>query len=406
MQSCLICDRTVEEFLSFGKMPIANGFLRQDQFKSEYFFELKVGFCPTCTMVQLTELVDREKMFHENYAFFSSTSKKMAIHFERFAQGVIHKYLKASDPFVVEIGSNDGIMLKHFAARGLRHLGVEPSANVARIAQQNGINTLCRFFDDQTARDIVSQYGQADAFLGANVMCHIPYIHSVISGIKTLLKPDGVVVFEDPYLGDIIEKTSYDQIYDEHAFYFSVSSVNEMFARHGMEVIDIESQNVHGGSMRYTIANKGRYAVSPAVFQQREREQRLGLGVGQTFHIFRKNVERSRDQLHELLVKCKTEGRRVVGYAATSKSTTVTNYCGITPDLVDFICDTTPLKHGTFSPGVHIPVRPYEEFKEKYPDYALLFGWNHSEEIMEKEKAFKAAGGKWIVYVPKVGVLQ
>jgi methylation protein EvaC len=386
-------------------MPIANGFLAPVDFASEYFFELKVAHCLKCGMVQLTEHVDREKMFHENYAFFSSTSRRMADHFKQMADKVRSDYLTATDPFVVEIGSNDGITLQHFAHAGIRHLGIEPSANVAEVARGKGVNTICRFFDESTARDIVSEHGQADAFLGANVMCHIPYLHSVAEGIRLLLKPRGVLVYEDPYLGDIVEKTSYDQIYDEHAFYFSVGSVSHLFGEHGMEVIGVAPQNVHGGSMRYVIAHKGSHEVSHAVERQRAKEKALGLDRPSTYHQVSRNIERSRDELMKLLRGLKRDGKRVVGYGATSKSTTVTNYCGITPDLVEFISDTTPIKQGKYSPGAHIPVKPHEEFASRYPDYALLFAWNHGEEIMAKEGAFVASGGKWISYVPKVAVL-
>ena len=404
MKPCLICKTPIEPFMSFGKMPIANGFLTPEQYPEEHFFELETAFCPHCKMVQLTELVDERKMFHENYAFFSSTSTRMAEHFQRFAEGVRKDYLDPSDPFVVEIGSNDGIMLQNFARAGVRHLGIEPSANVAEVARGKGIRTISEFFNEDLARRIMAEHGQADAFLGANVMCHIPYLHSVSAGIQILLKPRGVLMFEDPYLGDIVQKTSYDQIYDEHAFYFSVASVSTLFGEHGLEVIDVLPQNVHGGSMRYVIAHKGARLVSAAVASQRAKEEALGLHRRETYDELRRNIERSRDELMALLRDLKRQGKRVVGYGATSKSTTVTNYCGITPDLVEFISDTTPIKQGKFSPGAHIPVRPYSEFQEHYPDYALLFAWNHAEEIMAKEQKFRDAGGKWINYVPTVQV--
>jgi methylation protein EvaC len=404
IKNCLVCESPIEPFMTFGQMPIANGFLREDQFDEEYFFELKVAFCAACSMVQLTEQVDREKMFHDEYAFFSSTSQRMAVHFKQFAGMVMNEYLKSADPFVVEIGSNDGIMLQNFAQRGIRHLGIEPSANVAAVAREKGIETVCRFFDEELAGEIVNQHGQVDAFLGANVMCHLPYLHSVAAGIKILLKPEGVLVFEDPYLGDIVEKTSYDQIYDEHAFYFSVASLSNLFAPHELEIIDVQPQNVHGGSMRYVVGHQGAYQPSSAVGALRAKEESLGLNRPETFDRLRRNIERSRDELMALLRDLKDQGRRVVGYGATSKSTTVTNYCGINPGLVEFISDTTPIKQGKFSPGVHIPVRPYDEFVAEYPPYALLFAWNHGEEIMEKEQQFKRAGGKWINYVPRVTV--
>jgi methylation protein EvaC len=392
--------------MSFGQMPLANGFLSQEQFSDEYFFELKVAFCERCHTTQLAELVDRERMFHDNYAFFSSTSTFMAAHFERFAAWIKETYLRNRDPFVVELGSNDGIMLRHFAAAGIRHLGIEPSANVARVARERGVRTLCRFFDADTAAAVLAEDGPADAFLGANVMCHIPYIHSVFEGVSKLLTPQGVLAFEDPYLGDIVENTSYDQIYDEHAFYFSAASINHLAIRHELELIDVVPQPVHGGSMRYVLARAGAYPVSDSVRALQEKETALGLTRPETYQGLRTQIERSRDDLRSLLNRLQAERKRVVGYAATSKSTTVINYCGLTSNLVEFISDTTPLKQGKYSPGAHIPVRSAAEFAKPYPDFALLFGWNHAREILAKEQAFTSGGGRWIVYVPRVQVLD
>ena len=406
MTLCLVCNEPVEPFMSFGRMPIANGFLRESEFGAEYFFDLRIAFCGACKMVQLVEQPSREMMFNENYAFYSGTSRNMAIHFEAFARHVITDYLSDPDPFVVEIGSNDGIMMQHFAREGIRHLGIEPSANVADVARQKGINTTCAFFDEEQAREIVKQYGQADAFLGANVMCHIPYLHSVIRGIDVLLKPSGVALFEDPYLGDVIEQISYDQIYDEHVFLFSVSSISHLFGLHGMEVVDIEPQETHGGSMRYVIARRGARPVSPKVLECLAKERDMGLLTPGLYEQFRRKCEKSRDALRDLLSGIRQKGKRIVGYAATSKSTTIINYCGIGTDLIEYISDTTPIKQGKFSPGAHIPIRPYEAFQARYPDYALLFAYNHAREIMDKEKSFVSSGGRWIVYVPRVMVLE
>jgi len=403
---CMICNKSVNPFMSFGKMPIANGFLTEDQFLTEYFFELAIAFCEHCGMVQLMEQPAREKMFNENYAFFSGTSQAMAVHFQTFAEKVILDYLPTDNPFVVEIGSNDGIMLQHFANKKIRHLGIEPSLNVAQVAKEKGINTISKFFDEKLAREIVYKYGQADAFLGANVMCHIPYLHSVVEGINILLKDKGIVMFEDPYMGAVIENTSYDQFYDEHVFLFSILSIGYIFEQHGMEIIDVEPQWTHGGSMRYVIARKGARPISKKVNEQLQKELALGINKPLIYEKFKKNCEESRDALTSLLKEIKQEGKRVVGYAATSKSTTVLNYCGIGPELLEFISDTTPIKQGKFSPGMHIPVRPYEKFLAKYPDYALLLAYNHAKEIMAKEQNFMASGGKWIVYVPEVRVLS
>jgi methylation protein EvaC len=277
---------------------------------------------------------------------------------------------------------------------------------VAREANKHGVRTRSEFFSEQVAEAIVREEGQADAFLAANVMCHIPDIVSVVKGIRRLVKPEGVVMFEDPYLGEVVAKTSYDQIYDEHVFLFSALSIRHLFGLHGMELIDCLPQNTHGGSMRYVLAHKGAYPASRAVSERIEQEKGQGLDRLGTYERLRTNIERSRTDLVKLLKDLKAQGKTVAGYGATSKSTTILNYCGIGPDLIAYISDTTPIKQGKFTPGMHIPVVPYEAFKSNRPDYAMLFAWNHAEEIMAKEKEFVAAGGKWIVHVPRVTVLQ
>jgi methylation protein EvaC len=403
---CRVCGTKIDSFMSFGRMPIANGFLTASEVADEYFFELAPAVCEQCGMFQIVEQPDPGKMFHEHYAFYSSTSRYMQRHFESFANAIIDGVLKdRADPFVVELGSNDGIMLRHFHERGMRHLGIEPSANVADVAHGRGINTISEFFGPKLADDIVAKYGRADAILAANVMCHIPDLPGVAVGVRRLLKPDGVFVFEDPYLGDMIAKTSYDQIYDEHVFIFSATSVKRAFAAYGLDLVDVFPQITHGGSMRYKFAPTGSRPVSPRVEAHLAKEQAQGLDRSETYRQFRKNCEQSRTLLMQTLDDLRSKGKRVVGYGATSKSTTVTNYCGITPAHVEFISDTTPIKQGKLSPGVHIPVKPYDEFTRKYPDCALLFAWNHATEIREKEQDFIAAGGRWIVYVPEVKIV-
>ncbi len=405
MSECRICGTAIKPFMSFGKMPIANGFLTPEQFGDEYFFELAPALCGGCSMLQIIDQPDPSRMFHENYAFFSGTSTYMQRHFKTFAGSIRDRYLSQSDdPFVVELGSNDGIMMKNFAQEGIRHLGVEPSQNVAEVARSQGVNTICEFFGEEVAGTIVGEYGNADALLAANVMCHIPDLNGVAQGAARLLKPDGVLVFEDPYLGDVVEKTSYDQIYDEHVFVFCALSVANAFGRHGFELIDVEAQITHGGSMRYTLCKKGARKPSAAVSALLATETEKGLDKPETFDRFRENCEASKDQLMAVLNELRSKGIKVAGYGATSKSTTVMNYCGITPDHISYISDTTPNKQGKCSPGAHVPIKPYDDFVADYPEYAVLFAWNHSREIMEKEQAFKQAGGKWINFVPKVSV--
>ena len=406
MHLCRISATPLTKVIDFGRQPLGNGFLEAKDLKDEYFFPMEIGYSEVSMMFQLIEQPAPEKMFHDHYAFYSSTSNFMAQHFKQFAQQVIQSgYLAKHDPFVVELGCNDGIMLKNFAEQDIRHLGIEPSLNVAQEANKQGVRTRSEFFTEELAEIIVREEGQADAFLAANVMCHIPDIVGVVKGIKKLLKPTGVVMFEDPYLGDVVAKTSYDQIYDEHVFLFSALSIQYLFGLQGMELIDVLPQITHGGSMRYVLAHQGAHVVKDAVGQLLAKEKAQGLDRLATFDTFRANVEQSRSKLVALLKDLKAQGKRVAGYAATSKSTTVLNYCGIGPDLIEYICDTTPIKQGKFSPGMHIPVVPYETFKNNPPDYAVLLAWNHAEEIMAKEREFVSAGGKWIVHVPEVKVL-
>jgi methylation protein EvaC len=406
MGKCLGCGSAVAPLLDFGEMPIANGFLKEDEFKLEQFFPLIVGFCNECALVQLTQVIDPSKLFHEEYAFFASTSVRMREHFSEFAEQVSDLLEGRSNPFVIEIGSNDGIMLRNFAEAGVRHLGIEPSENVAEEARRNGVNTKCSFFGLEEAQRILAEHGPASAVLGANVFSHIEDIHSVFAGIKLLLADDGVFMFEEPYVGEVIDKTAYDQFYDEHVFYFCLSSLDNLLARHQLNIVDAQVQNVHGGSMRYIVAKEGARQPSERLAELRAREESLGLDQMATFQAMKDRVLASKEQLVTLLQKLNQDGKRVVGYGATSKSTTVTNFCGIGPDLIEFISDTTPIKQNKFSPGTHIPVKPYDAFLADYPDYAVLFAWNHGEEILAKEEPFLKQGGRFITFVPDVRILE
>ena len=404
MSQCLICESGYQPFVDFGDMPIANAFSTKEELVNEYTFPMQVGFCENCHMVQLIEQPDREKMFHENYAFFSSTSNYMKEHFKHFANSVSELQDLNKDSFVVEIGSNDGIMLQNFVIDKIPCLGVEPSKNVAQVASDKGIEVITEFFDQPLAESVVQTHQKADAILSANVMCHIPYMHSIFDGVKTLLKDDGVFMFEDPYLGEVIEKTSFDQIYDEHVFLFSALSVSYLANMHDLELVNVEPQITHGGSMRYTIAHKGMKTVSQDVINLIYQEEKIGLDNKKAYLGFTDSVNRIKDDLIELLTKLKNDGKKVVAYGATSKSTTVTNYFGITPDLVECIYDTTPIKQNKLSPGAHIPVLPYDQFRESNPDYVLLFAWNHATEIMKKERDYMGSDRHWITYIPEVKI--
>ena len=273
---CRICEIAVKPFMTFGKMPIANSFLSSSTPADEYLFELAPAFCSQCKTFQLTEQPDAEKMFHDHYAFYSRTSSRMIKHFKSYADWVMKNYL-TKDAFVVELGSNDGILLENFAKAGVRHLGVEPSGNVADEARKHGINTMTEFFTPAVAEKIVAEHGQADALMAANVMCHIPDLHAVAVAANTLLKPMGVLIFEDPYLGDMIARTAYDQIYDEHVYIFSAQAVSNIFGRHDFELIDVKPQKTHGGSMRYILAKKGARKIKNSVRELLVQEEIDGL---------------------------------------------------------------------------------------------------------------------------------
>jgi methylation protein EvaC len=391
--TCRVCGGTVAAFLDLGRQPLSDRFLTEAELPHEFYYHLAVGACLSCTMVQLMEEVPRERMFHDDYPYYSSGSSVMRQHFADTARQLLEREATGPDPFVVEIGCNDGVMLQTVHAAGVRHLGFEPSGKVADVARSKGLRVRGDFFEETTAREVRACDGPADVIF--------PYLDSVFRGVDALLGPDGVFAFEDPYLGDILAKTSFDQIYDEHFFLFSARAVQALAARFGFELVDVARLPVHGGEVRYTIARAGRRTPSDRVTELIAEEDAAGVATMARLDRFAADVRTIRDDLVGLLTELKGAGKRVVGYGATAKSATVTNFCGIGTDLVSWVSDTTPAKQGRFTPGMHIPVRGPDALTA---DYALLFAWNHAEEIMAKERAFRLAGGKWILYVPKVHV--
>jgi methylation protein EvaC len=402
MLCCRVCSGPLYEFADFGRQPLSDEFRLPDERDEEFFFRLAVGMCESCKMVQLMEEAPREPTFREGYPYYSSGSAVLRAHFERTA----HRFLDFATPagFVVELGCNDGAMLCVIADAGGRHLGIEPSGAVAAVAEGRGVRVRTDFFDADAAEEIRAEDGPADVIFAANTLCRLPDVDSVLRGVVKLLAPRGMFVFEDPYFGDILEQKSFDQIYDEHVYYFTARSVYLLAARHGLELVDVERLPVHGGEVRYTLMRPGARDPSPAVAELLAAESTNRITEEPILKQFRVNVERIRDDLVALLTRLRMEGRAVAGYGATGKSVTVTNYCGIGPDLVAYICDTTPAKQGRLSPGAHIPVRPHEIFASSYPDYAVLFAWNHAAEIMAKERDFSRSGGRWIRYAPTVGI--
>ena len=403
--ACRVCGGEVTQFLDLGWQPISQRFRAPDDPTEEFRFRLSAGQCRACTLVQLLEEVPRELMFRADYPFTSSGSTVMTEHFTDVAKQLIHTELTCPDPFMVEIGSNDGVMLRSMADAGVRHLGFEPSAAVASMARAAGVRVVDEFFEEASARAVAATEGPADVVYSANTICHIPYLDSIFRGLEVLLAPTGVFIFEDPYLGDVVDKTAFDQIYDEHFYLFSARSVRALALRYGFDLVDVRRLPVHGGEVRYTLARAGARTPTPAVASLLAEEDARALADPATLDRFARATADIRPALVATLSELRRAGRRVVGYGATAKSATLLNYCGIGPDLLPFICDTTASKQGLLTPGMRIPVRPPEAFADPYPDYALLLAWNHAEEIMAKEVDFSRHGGRWLRSVPEVHVV-
>jgi methylation protein EvaC len=396
---CRFSGKEIPVVHSFGMQPLANGFLQDPNVKDEYFFEMSVAVNLDNGLFQLVNQPDPEQMFHENYAFFSRTSNFMKSHFEGVAKElrqILEKDdIAADDSFVIEVGSNDGVMLEHMVNAGIRSLGIEPSLNVAQESNKYGVETISEFLGADLAKEVLKSKGAANIVYAANVFCHIPDINDLAESCSILLKDNGYLVFEDPYLGDVLQKVSYDQIYDEHVYLFNCTAVQDVFKKYGLELIDCKHLETHGGSMRYYFKKSSVASASSNLSKQIEIEDSLGIKNIDTYQKFSKNCEFAKSAFKKSLELHKAENHRIVGYGATSKSTTILNYCDVGSDLIDFFVDTTPIKQNTYTPGKHIPVLPYTDFMP-HPEVAVLFAWNHKAEIMSKEKEFT---GKWITHL-------
>lgn len=402
---CRLCGGRVEEFLDLGFQPISQQYRAPDDTSGEFLFRLAVGQCSECSLVQQLEEVPRDLMFRADYPFISSGSRRMSRHFAGTAAELIRTELVGPDPFLVEIGSNDGVMLRAAKDAGVRHLGFEPCRDVARMAIALGVRVITEFFGDASAREVAATEGRADVVYAANTLSHIANLGSVFEGLHSLLAANGVFVFEDPYLGDVVEKTSFDQIYDEHFYLFSVRSVLATARRFGFDLVDVRRLPVHGGEVRYTLAPSGSRRPTPAVHALLGEEEVRALADPATLDRFAARTADVRRALVTKLDALRCSGRRVIGYGATAKSATLLNFCAIGPDLLPFICDATAGKQGMLTPGMRIPVRPPEAFADPHPDYALLLAWNHAGEIMAKESGFRQHGGRWLLYVPELHVV-
>ena len=395
---CKLTNKDLKPFMSFGKMPLANGFLDKNQFDKEYFFNMEIGFSEELSLFQLNDHPRPEKMFNDTYPFFTGSSEYMKLHFKKFSGWIKSNFLKSNSK-LIEIGSNDGTFLNNFKDSEIDYVGFEPSKNVAQKAKKNNIKTINSFFNKKNIEILKDFKNNTDVICASNVICHIPDLKSLILALDELLSKKGLFIFEEPYMGSMFEKVSYDQIYDEHIFMFSINSVKKIFNLFNFELIDVLPQVTHGGSMRYVVSRMNAHDINKRVYDGLQNEKERNIDNIKSCLQFKKNCDLSKEKIVSKLKKFKKEGKKICGYAATSKGTTILNYCNIDENIISFICDTTREKIGKFSPGVHIPIVPVSYFHKNLPDIAYLFAWNHREEIFEKEKNFIQKGGKWVSHV-------
>jgi methylation protein EvaC len=406
MHSCRFCSASTVRVADFGTMPIANNFVSSPDL-DRYRFQLTAAFCEECSLFQLEKQPEPSMMFHAEYPFFTGLSSAMSEHFRKMLIDSLGDVQKSvSEAFVVEIGSNDGTLLSNLVPMGIRHLGIDPSSNVVELSKAKGVEAVVEFFNLKTATKVLESHGKADLILAANVICHIPNLKDFAEAISLLLDENGRFIFEEPYAGDVLEKTSYDQFYDEHVYIFSCISVSNIFGKYGLELVDAIHQDTHGGSMRYVLAPKGSRKVSNRVVDLLKSEISQGLAKSDVYLEFGLNCILRKAELKNLLNSLKSAGKSIAGYAATSKSTTVLNFCDIGPELISYISDSTPEKQGRLTPGKYIPVVNPEEMRLARPDYLVLFAWNHEREVLAKEKELTDSGTKWIRFVPKVEILD
>ena len=399
---CRICQAdALQNVLDLGIQPLANSFIAPDEAgKPEARYPLELARCASCGHVQLSLTVPPEIMFR-NYLYVSGTSDTIPAHFAAYAKDVAERFVPKGG-LVVEIGSNDGTLLRAFDRDSVRVLGVEPARNIAAMANAAGIPTLEEFFGEAIARDIAAKHGRASAIIGNNVVAHIDDLHGLMNGVSALLEERGVFVAEFPYLVDLLEKTAYDTIYHEHLSYFSVGSIVDLAARHQMKVVDVRRVGVHGGSIRVFISRDGE--PSSEVTKLVALEKAMRLRDGAPLDAFVEAVHRQREDLMRVLADIRTS-RRIAGYGAPAKGNTLLNYCEIDRSVLDFIVDRSPLKHGLLTPGTHIPVEPPERLLASDIRDTLLLAWNFADEILRQQEAYRSRGGRFIVPIPSARVV-
>jgi len=407
-RGCLSCGTPLRHtFVDLGMSPLCESYLSAEQLNQmERFYPLHVWVCEKCFLVQLEEFVSPEEIFTE-YAYFSSYADSWVDHMRRYADAISDRLSLGKESFVVEVASNDGYLLQNFVKKGIPVLGIEPAANVAKVAVEKGVPTLVKFFGARTAEE-VAQERRADLICGANVLAQVPDPNDFVRGLKILLQPRGVVTIEFPHLLKLMAENQFDTIYHEHFSYFSFLSAETLFAAQGLTLFDVEELPTHGGSLRI-YARHSEDASRPVTERARalrQREVDAGLLRLETYAGFEEQVKETKRRLLEFLISAKRAGKRVAGYGAPGKGNTLLNYCGIRTDFVDFTVDRSPYKQGKFLPGTHIPIFAPDKLREAKPDYVLILPWNFKDEIVQQMADVRSWGGKFVVPIPAARVLD
>lgn len=402
IDSCRVCkSNNFTKVLTFGPTPLANAFLPKDRIdREEYFYPLDVYFCNNCKFLTLGHVVSPIALF-KDYVYVSSTSQIFINHFKTFAQDVYSRFNLTQNSMVLDIGSNDGILLRPFKVLGAKVLGIEPASKIAELARKEGIETVDKFFSVELAEQIVSKYGHVKIATATNVFAHIDDLDEVIKGLDTLLDKDGVFIMEAPYLVDFLKKRYFDLVYHEHLSYWSIKSLIALFNRFNMEVFDVQKVEVHGGTIRVFISKKGSYKKEKSVNKFLSLEKKWKLEQKDTYSKFSDKVLENKIKLLTLLKKIKSENKRIVGYGAPAKGNTLLNYFSIGQEFLDYIIDDSPWKQGLYSPGKRIPVVSSKVLAKDKVDYILILAWNFAESIMANNKEFVKKGGRFIIPVPK-----
>lgn len=406
VKKCRICEgskfRTV---LDLGHIPPVDNFLADEELEEpETSYPLKLVICENCSLVQLSYVVPKEELFNSNYAYDMSVTDAGVEHFHKMAAEIDENY--PDHEKVLDIGSNTGVLLEGFKKQGWDILGVEPSKNVYRKAKKRGIPTKNNFFSESLAEKILNEEGKKDIVTATNVFAHVDDLHDFMGGVKTVLDNDGVFIIEVPYLIDLVENNEFDTIYHEHLSYFSVKPLVELFSQHEMEIIEIEPQEIHGGSLRIHIANQGKYDASKAVENYLQHEQEKSIRSEETLDKFRDRVEKNRQKLVNLINNLYSEGKSIAGIGAPAKGVVLLNYCNFDQNMILYVSEKSEIKIGKNIPGTHNKVVSDTTLIERNPDYALMLPWNFADSIIENLKEYLDNGGKIIVPIPEPRIIE